>query len=551
MTVDTKVLTCAAQLSTDSAAGRLYLDDLPGLEPFRCPSVTSVLGYLDSGGKGLHLWWAAAAVTSAAADIGTLASDLAAVDGWIRKHKMAGFAALKEAGERGSKVHDAAQRLLLGQPHGLNDVWDGAAYQYLPALEAFLADHRPTPVAVEVPVFSREHGFAGRFDAICRLQSMPNRLVILDFKTRSSAAACAEARPSEPVQLAAYQRAEYMVVDGADGLERVPMPQVDAAVIVALAPDGTYTVLEVPTDEAVFGVFLGALNAAPYFRLRKDSKGTPVPAATVTEALELSLEAADLPVPPEDPFVTFGAAPVKVDTVMVDWLRARAKWLHAQNPDAFDRLAATWPDGTPGLYGAPLPGPEHIGVICHHFGQVEADFAVPFFDQSDPRAKAVCKVRPALGSLPAKPARTPAPPPAATPTDGTSDAGLLAWILDRWGELPSDARKDIETVAQVAGICNLRHGATRDQLEQVRLWVIDAETQVSDLIATTLGFAAHRGLTRDTVQLLVLKATDGRTGDVDLLTAAEHAALRLLIPKTAPATGTETQPTTEKDPTHA
>ena len=37
MTVDTKVLTCAAQLSTDSAAGRLYLDDLPGLEPFRCP----------------------------------------------------------------------------------------------------------------------------------------------------------------------------------------------------------------------------------------------------------------------------------------------------------------------------------------------------------------------------------------------------------------------------------------------------------------------------------------------------------------------------------
>jgi len=543
MTVDTKVLTCAAQLSTDSAAGRLYLDDLPGLESFRCPSVTSVLGYLNDGGKGLHLWWAAAAVQSAAADIRTLADDLSAVDAWVKRHKTAGFAALKEAGDRGSKVHDAAQRLLLGQPHGLDDVWDTAAAQYLPALEAFLAEHQPTPVAVEVPVFSREHGYAGRFDAICRLASMPDRLTILDFKSRSSAAACAEARPSEPVQLAAYIRAEYMVVDGADGLERVPMPQVDAAVIVALAPDGSYRVIQVPTDDAVFGVFLGALNAAPYFRLRKDKKGTPVPPAVT---LDQPAPAA----PEDDPFVVFGAEPSKVDSTLVDWLRARAKWLHDENPAALEWLAATWPFGTPSLYGQALPGPEHIDTICAHFAAVEARFAVPFFDVSDPRAATTCKIRPELGALPPAPPRTVVAPVAVT--DDTSDADLLAWILDRWKTLPADARTSIETAAAAEGISNLRSDkTTSDQLDQVRKLVIEAESNVSEHIATTIQAASDRGLTPETVAAMTETVTDGRTGDVDLLTATEHSALRLMFSLTFPSPGTETQPTTESDPTHA
>ena len=528
--VTTAPLTCELVLSEDLKDGRTYTETLPGMDRFVCPSVTTILDCVQDSGKGLFIWWAECAVRAALVH----GNPDRGLEEEIKTHKVAGFGKLNEASERGTAVHEAATRLLLGQPDGLSPVYDANAIPYLTALQAFLVDHRPEAVAVECPVFNRTYGFAGRFDAIVRMPSMPGKTVLLDWKSRAKR--CDGARAKEAPQMAAYARGEYLIAGTGDDYRRVPMPKVDAAVVVQLAPDGTYLVSEVPIDDGVFACFLGALQAAPYLLLRDDKKGTPVPAATVGEALESSLAAADLPVPPpdDDPFTTFGAAPVKVDTVLVDWLRARARWLHQENPAAFDQLAAAWPDDTPGLYGQPLPGPEHIGVICHHFGQVEADFAVPFFDQADPRAVAACKVRPALGALPPAPARTSAPPPA--------DGDVLAWILSRWGDLPADARADIETAAMLAGITDLRHGATDDDLAAVRYWVVEAEAQVSDRIAATIDASVAAQMTSRMVAKFSMKATDGRTGDVDLLTAAEHGALRTLISQSFPTEATPDDP---------
>ena len=531
-------LTCELVLSEDLKDGRTYTEDLPGMDRFVCPSVTTILDCVQDAGKGLSIWWAEQGVRAALVH----GNPDRGLEEEIKTHKVAGFARLNEAGERGTAVHEAATRLLLGQPDGLSPVYDANAIPYLPALQAFMAEHQPEAVAVECPVFNRTLGFAGRFDAIVHMPSMPGRMVLLDWKTRAKR--CDGARAKEAPQMAAYSRGEYLIAGTGDDYRRVPMPQVDAAVIVQLGPDGSYLVSEVPIDEGVFACFLGALQAAPYLLLRKDKKGTPVPPAVTLEQ--------PAPTSDEDPFVTFGAEPSKVDSTLVDWLRARARWLHGENPVAFETLAATWPDGTPGLYGSPLPGPEHIGVICHHFGQVEADFAVPFFDQSDPRAATTCKIRPELGALPPAPPR-PVVAPLPVPDGYTSDAGVLAWILDRWKTLPADARTGIETAAAAAGISNLRSDkTTRGQLDQVRELVIEAEANVSEHIVTTIHAATDRGLTPETVAAMTETVTDGRTGDVDQLTAAEHSALRLMISLTFPSPGTETQPTTEKDhPTHA
>lgn len=504
-TTTTGVLTCGLTMSADNAAGRVYTDDLPGLDSFECPSVTTICDYLNDGGRGLQIWWADAALRAAAGDLESTDD----IDTWVKKHKTAGFAALARAADRGTAVHQAAERMLLGQPHGLSPVWDPDAYPYAAALEAFFADHRPEPVAVECPVFNRTEGYAGRGDVLWYLKSMPGRLLVGDWKTRSSADQCATARTSEPVQVSAYARGEYMIVDGLDGPERHPVPKVDGAVVVALGPDGTYNVLEVPIDDEVFAVFRGLLrDVAPYILGRPDKTGVPVPAVGLTEQLEASLAAAGLtladrpgdapgsgagherldpavrPAPgapspqgygaPEPPLVT-------IDTAVLDWLRGRARWLHQENPQAFERLVATWPPGVPGLHGDTLPTLAELDAVAALFDSVEAAHTVPFYDQPDPRAEAVRGPRVVVDALP--PRTTPLGAPIVTPPlpddpgDDAPDDQLVTWIAAHFKALPTALALEIERAAAQAGIARIREGATRDQLDMVASFIKTAEAE--------------------------------------------------------------------------
>lgn len=165
------------------------------------PGVTTILGVLDK--PGLRKW-AAAQVAEYVAD------HRDAVEHLYAAGRGPMVAALKEtpwqqrddAADRGTKLHDYAERILLVQEV---DVPDDLAPVIEHALQ-FLDEWQITPLLIEAVVGSREHSYAGKLDVVAEYRNPrtgETGIGIFDWKSgrRIYASAC--------FQLNAYAFAEF------------------------------------------------------------------------------------------------------------------------------------------------------------------------------------------------------------------------------------------------------------------------------------------------------------------------------------------------------
>lgn len=142
---------------------------------------------------------------------------------------------LEAAASRGTGVHLYCEALLNGTSTEL--IPSGAWTEYRAAVDAFFDHYQPELVAAEYVVINRglhNVGYGGTPDAIVRIQG---ELWALDWKSRGPESSHG-AYPEEADQVAAGLFADYMIVEGLDGPERRPIPEVAGGLIISIKPDG-------------------------------------------------------------------------------------------------------------------------------------------------------------------------------------------------------------------------------------------------------------------------------------------------------------------------
>ena len=137
-----------------------------------------------------------------------------------------GMEAKRNAGaNRGTLVHSVLETYgREGRPPNITD-FDPDVRGYVSGLCSWLLDYSPEPVAIEQPVASRLHGFAGRVDLLASTKA--SALELWDLKTSPTATVYPEAH----LQAAAYELG---------GVECGFDP--DAVMLLAVGADGQYTV---------------------------------------------------------------------------------------------------------------------------------------------------------------------------------------------------------------------------------------------------------------------------------------------------------------------
>lgn len=141
---------------------------------------------------------------------------------------------LKNAGQRGTNVHEIVDAALNGRLDLINTNSPGANYRQ--AITEFFEKYTPTPVATEFVVINRTlnaSGYGGTCDALIEIAG---KRYIVDWKSRGEASDHGAYR-MEAAQLAAYANADYMIVGGATGPVRQPLPPIDGGLIVSIKSD--------------------------------------------------------------------------------------------------------------------------------------------------------------------------------------------------------------------------------------------------------------------------------------------------------------------------
>lgn len=214
------------KLAKTTRTGRTYKHPITGAEH---PSVTTVLGIVGKGEALKH--WAAGEVAKFAVknrDTWTRLDEAAAID--LLKREPLRF--LDRAASRGTDVHALAEAYA---KTGTMPTWADEISGYVDALRRFFDEHQPTPVLVEHTVFNSTVGYAGSFDMVCKLAALGDVNCVLDYKTSKAV------YPDVAAQLAAYAHgSEY--IDDND--QPQPMPEIARGVVVRLAADGTYEMVE-------------------------------------------------------------------------------------------------------------------------------------------------------------------------------------------------------------------------------------------------------------------------------------------------------------------
>jgi hypothetical protein len=159
--------------------------------------------------------------------------------GWLKESP---YRDRDRRGALGTLVHDAAEAYILDKPH---PKWDDATRPRMEQFLRFLDDHQPNYLdgMVEAPVYNRAERYAGTLDGIC---DIGGRRVLIDYKTGKGV------YPETSLQLAAYRHAEF--IGAPDGSE-IPMPAVDACVVLHIPDEGEYNLIEVRADAEVFQAF--------------------------------------------------------------------------------------------------------------------------------------------------------------------------------------------------------------------------------------------------------------------------------------------------------
>jgi hypothetical protein len=210
------------------ASHRWWLHELVEGKSKRWPvvSVTGVLKVLD---KPQLLPWAEACGGEGMLKLERM-GELEGLSGWqaVKRMRELGFgmdAKRDAAAARGTLVHRVLEVYgRTGEPPEITS-FEPEIRGYVQGLCGWLLDYAPRPVAIEQPVASRLHGFAGRVDLFAETGS--TGLELWDLKTNPGGRVYTEAH----LQTAAYELA---------GIECGMDP--DRVMLLAVAEDGEYQV---------------------------------------------------------------------------------------------------------------------------------------------------------------------------------------------------------------------------------------------------------------------------------------------------------------------
>lgn len=220
-----------------------------------------------------------------------------------------------EAADRGSTLHGVIEDLCRGV-YVNEGLLSDKVRPYMLSVKRMVAELRLQPMYMECVVFNHEIEYGGTFDYIGSVGTGGRQRVgLLDFKTREKYSAYDD----EAAQLAAYDGAEYMIVDQGGEAKRMRMPKVDFIGVVVITPHG-YQLHEVNRENA----WVLWVSLADFWRAKrlKMFNGI-VPASGVPNAEELKA-----------------------------MLRERVALM---SPAARQALAASWPQGLPTLKQDPEP----------------------------------------------------------------------------------------------------------------------------------------------------------------------------------------------------
>lgn len=201
------------------------------------PGVTTILGVLDK--PGLRKW-AASQVAEYVADNAEAVTSLRNLgrDLMVRTLKDIPWQRRDDAAARGTAFHEYAERILGGDEV---DVPEGI----IPLVESalrFMDEYEIRPILTETLVGSREHRYAGTADLFAESRI---GTAIFDWKSGK------KVYPTTALQLIAYSRAGFAVVDGLE----VAVPDVSAAFGVHIRADG-YDVIPLRFGDDVFDEFV-------------------------------------------------------------------------------------------------------------------------------------------------------------------------------------------------------------------------------------------------------------------------------------------------------
>lgn len=138
---------------------------------------------------------------------------------WLSQRSWDESEALKEsAGDRGSRVHHAIERLARGETVNMGDSFSAGGddpkelsleeYEAVMAFGRWANEAKPKFIETELLALSKEYGYAGTVDAIAEIDG---QLYILDWKTSKAV------YPSHEIQVSAYKQAlTEMGVPGAE-----------------------------------------------------------------------------------------------------------------------------------------------------------------------------------------------------------------------------------------------------------------------------------------------------------------------------------------------
>ena len=223
---------------------RFYVDPVSGA---KVPSVTSITGCLPK--RALQFWRGKMVAECAVEDFGVVAdlvskgNPSAAIDHLKRAPDRSSGVAAKT----GSDVHALCERINRGEDIGrVHPDLQAFVDQY----RRFLIEFEPGFLEIEATCWSDTYGYAGTLDFIAMVG---DEAVITDIKTGKSGA-----WPEVALQLAAYANADY-IIDAAG--ERRPLPQIDAAAVLTVRPDG-YRLIPVRMGDDVFATFRALIEVS-------------------------------------------------------------------------------------------------------------------------------------------------------------------------------------------------------------------------------------------------------------------------------------------------
>lgn len=210
-------------------------------------SVTNVIDVLAKPWLG---GWAAKEVAGYAFDQREALRAMTEREAAVDFLKGAPYRKRNRAADLGSKIHEYAECLAVGEPR---PKLDEVHQPYIAGLQGFIDEYQPEFEAVEVTVFSPsepEHlRYAGTFDVLLNIGDLR---FLADWKTSASIYA------EVALQLAALRRGEVMWNRHTGDLS--PMPAVDGCLAIHLQPDA-YNVHIIDAGNAAFQCFMGLRQA--------------------------------------------------------------------------------------------------------------------------------------------------------------------------------------------------------------------------------------------------------------------------------------------------